>query len=214
MPKNSRDSSSEIVIVDYGIGNVSSVSNMLHHLGIPAKLSCDPSDIEAACKIILPGNGSFNACMSNLRANGLIPILEHQVLHNRIPILGICVGAQVFGHCSAEGSESGLGWVDMHVDALPYQYNLRVPHMGWNTTISANKYHFMNCSLESNPRFYFVHSYYMKPARTSDVLMYCHYGFNFAAAIANNNIIGVQFHPEKSHRYGKQFIQAFADWRP
>jgi len=199
-----------IAIVDYDIGNIAAVANMLQRLGIRSLVTSRCTDIEAADRIILPGNGSFDACMQNLCASGLIPMLEHKVLEDQTPLLGICVGAQMLGHDSEEGARAGLGWLDMRVRRFPRIPGLRVPHMGWNQVRPTSETHVLTRAMEADARFYFVHSYYMEPSDPSDVLLFASYGIEFAAGVSRGNITGLQFHPEKSHRYGKQLLGAFA----
>jgi glutamine amidotransferase len=199
-----------IAIVDYDIGNLAAVENMLHRMGVVCEITANASRIEQAEKIILPGNGAFDACMRNLRASGLIQLLEQKVFTERTPLLGICVGAQMLGQGSEEGNESGLGWMDMRVRRFPELPGLRVPHMGWNQVTIQKISHPLMRDMEIESRFYFVHSYYMEPIRDEDVLLKAYYGIDFAAGLARNNIIGVQFHPEKSHRFGKQLLANFA----
>jgi glutamine amidotransferase len=201
-------------IIDYNIGNISAVVNMLQRLGLKCRVARSIADIEQADQIILPGNGAFDACIRNLRASGLIPVLEKQVLEIGKPLLGICVGAQMLGHGSAEGVESGLGWIDMRVERFPELSNLRVPHMGWNHVVPCQKEHQLAENMTVDTRFYFVHSYYMLPKNTADILFQTHYGIDFAAGVAQRNIMGVQFHPEKSHRFGKKLLNAFVNWKP
>lgn len=201
-----------VTVIDYNIGNIFSVVNMLQRLGVPCQIATCAKDIEKADRIILPGNGAFDACMKNLRSTGLIPVLEEQVLQLGKPLLGICVGAQMLGLSSTEGVESGLGWIDMKVERLPALPNLLIPHMGWNQVDPIQRRHSLLQNMEENSRFYFVHSYYMVPKVESDILIRAHYGINFAAGVAHNNIAGVQFHPEKSHRFGKQLLLAFINW--
>ncbi len=200
-----------IAIIDYDIGNLAAVANMFSRLGFENQITADPSLIAQADRIVLPGNGAFDACMRNLRASGLIAVLEERVLGERIPVLGICVGAQMFGKGSAEGSEPGLGWLDMNVLRLPDSTEFRVPHMGWNLVkAAAAAAHPMTVTMTDETRFYFVHSYYLRPNQVSDILLVADYGISFAAAVARENIIGVQFHPEKSHSFGKRLLTAFA----
>ncbi len=203
-----------IAIVDYDIGNVGAVLNMLHRLGHQCKITSSASEIMQADRIILPGNGAFDACMLNFRASGLIPVLTQQVFHRGVPLLGICVGAQMLGHSSAEGREPGLGWLDMHVERFPALPEFRVPHMGWNKVSAVQAEHPLTQEMDAETRFYFVHSYYMKPQNSDDVLLRASYGNEFAAGVIRKNIVGVQFHPEKSHRFGKQLLNAFAGWAP
>lgn len=199
-----------IAIIDYDIGNIAAVSNMLTRLGVTSKVTADPDDVERAEKIILPGNGSFDACMRNLRASGLIPILERKVLVEKTPLLGICVGAQMLGSESEEGTERGLGWLDMRVKRFPDLPGLKVPHMGWNSVRKGQQSNVLVQKMETDTRFYFVHSYYMKPNNQEDVMLESTYGIEFAAGVCRQNIFGVQFHPEKSHRFGKQLLASFA----
>lgn len=203
-----------IAIIDYDIGNITAVVNMLQRLGLPCKVTANAPDVEQAERIILPGNGAFDACMRNLRASGLIPVLEQQVLQRGVPLLGICVGAQMLGQGSAEGMEPGLGWLNMRVERFPALSDLRIPHMGWNQVTTAQVGHPLTQGMAEDTRFYFVHSYYMQPQDFADILLHAHYGIDFAAGVARGNIAGVQFHPEKSHRFGKQLLSAFARWVP
>lgn len=198
-----------IAIIDYDIGNITAVANMLLRLGIRCTITAKQEEVERAERIILPGNGSFDACMQNLRASGLIPVLEHKVLEQNTPLLGICVGAQMLGSDSSEGTERGLGWLDMRVRRFPDFAGLRVPHMGWNQVRPKSNSHPLTRDMEAESRFYFVHSYYMEPADPDDVLLLAHYGIDFAAGVSRGNISGVQFHPEKSHRFGKQLLVSF-----
>ena len=145
-----------------------------------------------------------------LAERGLIPLLEERVLHDKTPLLGICVGAQMLGHSSEEGGEPGLGWIDMQVKLFPALPGLRVPHMGWCHVRRNAPAHPLLQGMDEDARFYFVHSYYMQAANPQEVLLTAHYGLDFAAAVCVGNIAGVQFHPEKSHRYGKQLLGQFA----
>ena len=199
-----------ITIIDYSIGNLASVANMFKHLGVECEITSDVERIRRADKIVLPGNGAFDACMQGLRSSGLIPLLEERVLRQKTPLLGICVGAQMLGHTSEEGSEPGLGWIDMKVKRLPSLPDLRIPHMGWCEVKQSYPTHPLLQDLDDDARFYFVHSYYMEPVKLCDVLLTADYGLNFSAAVCVENIIGVQFHPEKSHRFGKQLLKQFA----
>jgi imidazole glycerol-phosphate synthase subunit HisH len=199
-----------IAIVDYNIGNLAAVANMLSRIGAANRITASAADIADADQIILPGNGSFDACMRNLRASGLLHVLEKKVLREHTPLLGICVGAQMLGIASAEGVEPGLGWIDMRVRRFPSMPALKVPHMGWSEVRSARPKHPLGQVLAADARFYFVHSYYMEPSDPDEVLFEASYGIEFAAAVSRANITGVQFHPEKSHRFGKQLLTAFA----
>lgn len=199
-----------IVIVDYEIGNLAAIANMFSRLGAVCEITADAGKIENADRIVLPGNGAFDACMQNLRATGLIPLLNEKVLIRKTPLLGICVGAQMLGNGSEEGNENGLGWMDIEVKRFPALPNLRVPHMGWRNVKNVSPGHPLFEKLSEDARFYFVHSYYLAPADADDVLLTASYGMDFCAAVGKDNIVGVQFHPEKSHRFGKQLLAQFA----
>lgn len=199
-----------IAIIDYDIGNLGAVANMLSRIGASCAITSDKEAVARASGIILPGNGSFDACMRNFNASGLRDIVERRV-QDGIPLLGICVGAQMLGKASEEGGEPGLGWLDMSVRKFPDIDGLRVPHMGWNTVRCVQPDDPLCRSLDEAARFYFVHSYRLMPEDASDCLLQSHYGVDFAAGVARENIRGVQFHPEKSHRFGKQLLGAFAE---
>jgi imidazole glycerol-phosphate synthase subunit HisH len=198
-----------IAIIDYNIGNIAAVANMLRRIGLPCRITADPKEVAAADHIILPGNGSFDACMRNLRASGMVPVLEDRVLRDGVPLLGICVGAQMLGSESEEGRERGLGWIDMRVRRLPELSGLKVPHMGWNQVTPTQLNNRLTQGMTRDARFYFVHSYFLEPANREDMFLEATYGIEFAAGVSRANIAGVQFHPEKSHRFGKQLLTAF-----
>jgi len=197
-----------IAIVDYDVGNLQSVLNMLSRIGAPAVCTSDPGVLREAERIILPGNGAYDYCMRNLRQTGLIPVLEQRVAEG-VDLLGICVGAQILGKSSEEGNEAGLGWLDMRVVRFPPEQGLRVPHMGWNY-VREEKASALTRAFDPGYRFYFVHSYCMQPMDPSDTLLTTEYGAPFCSAVERGNIAGVQFHPEKSHRFGMQLLRNFA----
>ena len=201
-----------IVIVDYGVGNVGSIFNMLQKIGAPACMSSDAERIRSATKLILPGVGHFDAAMTSLNNSGLKSAIEEAVHNKLTPILGICVGMQIMTKASEEGSQSGLGWISAHTKHFDFQ-NLdkkpRLPHIGWNY-VSAVKQHFLSHRLQKDPRFYFVHSFHVVCEDAEDVLLKAKYGVEFSAAFASKHICGVQFHPEKSHKYGMQLLRGFA----
>ena len=199
-----------IVIVDYDVGNLAAVSNMLRRVGHASVISADAEMIEKADRIILPGNGHFDTCMRNIRASGLLPLIEDKVLRQETPLLGICVGAQMLGSSSEEGKEPGLGWIDMTVRRFPRMEGLRVPHMGWAEVARPLPEHPLVQGLDTDARFYFVHSYYLDPGESVETLLSAEYGHPFAAGVVAGNIAGVQFHPEKSHRFGKVLLANFA----
>ncbi len=200
-----------ISVVNYGLGNLGSILNMFKKLGINAQLVDQPEQVLCAEKLLLPGVGAFDAGMQNLNNSGLVDALNEKVLKQKTPILGICLGMQMLTKGSEEGKLPGLGWID----AFTYKFNfdtqvekLKIPHMGWNFIHLAKEHPLMK-NLPENPRYYFVHSYYVKCNRTEDTLVKCHYGFDYTCGIQHENVMGVQFHPEKSHKYGFQLLKNF-----
>src|SRR5690606_8360240 len=164
--------SAMIAIVDIGVGNLGAIRNMLRKVGAEAFITADPTDIRTAAKVILPGVGAFDAGMQALADSGLTAVLNEQALEVKKPVLGICLGAQMLGNRSEEGSLPGLGWIDMDVVRFPRDAGLRVPHMGWNTVVPAVKDGKVSPLFAGNaadPRFYFVHSYHFRCADASDV---------------------------------------------
>jgi glutamine amidotransferase len=199
-----------ITIVDYGMGNLGSIRNMLRKVGVESQISADPAVIAAADKLILPGVGAFDAGMTNLRSSGLQSVLDERVRTTRVPTLGICLGMQLMANGSEEGNCAGLGWIDANVLRFnPTDHALKVPHMGWNLVTPVRTEALVD-RLPSESRFYFVHSYYVRCREESDVLMTTHYSQTFHSAFQRGNLWGVQFHPEKSHRYGMQLLRNFA----
>lgn len=199
-----------IVIVDYGMGNLGSVLNMLKRIGAPAYISDSAAEVAQARKIILPGVGAFGEAMRCINDSGLRPVLDEKALVERVPILGICLGMQLLVDGSEEGNEPGLGWISGQVRRFPKHSGLKVPHMGWNLVSPAGEDP-LTRDLGEDPRFYFVHSYYVAAHRPEDRLLRTSYGVEFDAGIRSGNIWGVQFHPEKSHRFGKQLLKSFAE---
>lgn len=199
-----------IVIVDYGVGNVGSVLNMLRKIGAKARISREPAEIEAADKLILPGIGHFGSGMSKLAATGLIPLLQEQALIRNKPILGICLGMQMMTRGSEESDVPGLGWVDGYTHRFPEVPGLRVPHTGWNTVKVAKGAKLFEDSAAEAERFYFVHSYCVRTADPRHVAALCEYGTDFVASFEAGNIFGAQFHPEKSHSFGMALFRKFS----
>ena len=201
-----------IVVVDNSMGNVGSVGNMIKRAGGEAVISNEPDVILNADKLVLPGVGAFDSCMTRLRQAPFFKILERKVVLDETPILGICAGMQMFFDKSEEGIEPGLGWIRGSVKKLDTYVSagLKVPHMGWNTVkpMSENK---LLKSTETEHRFYFVHSYYAECENSEDILAKTTYGLEFVCAVHRNNIFGVQFHPEKSHRFGLSLMKNFTE---
>jgi imidazole glycerol-phosphate synthase subunit HisH len=203
-----------IVIVDYGVGNLASIINMLRRLGSPATISGDPSVIALAKKIILPGVGAFDHAMRKLRAGSLLPALEQRVMHDQVPILGLCLGAQLLTRGSEEGTERGLGWVNaitVRFDPSRIIERLAIPHMGWSD-VKTVKAHELLATEEPEPRFYFAHSYHIQSSDPELTIGTAIHGYEFPAAIAAGNVIGVQFHPEKSHVFGMRLLRNFCEF--
>jgi glutamine amidotransferase len=202
-----------ITIVDYGMGNLGSIKNMLKKVGFQCEITSTPDKIMNASKLILPGVGAFDAGMARLNDSGLIPALNEQVLLNKIPVLGICLGMQLMTHSSEEGYLPGLGWVDAKTIRFSFSESshLKVPHMGWNVVTFPKSSNLIN-TVEIEERFYFVHSYYVKCQNNDDVLMRAKYGHEFDAGFEVGNVMGVQFHPEKSHKFGMRLLRNFAEF--
>lgn len=199
-----------ITIVDYGVGNIGAIVNMAEYLGLDAQTSSDPKVIEAASKLILPGVGAFDKAMVTLRNRGLVDPLNHAVLNRRVPVLGICLGMQLLARSSEEGVERGLGWIQADVRRidLPSSSPLKVPHIGW---LEVNPVR--SSELFDEPsrieRFYFDHSYHVQCDDPKDVAAVIDYGGKLCCAVNSGNVAGVQFHPEKSHRFGMRVLEAF-----
>lgn len=200
-----------IVIVDYGMGNVSSIANMLKRIGASTSLTADPTVISRAEKLILPGVGAFDSGMANLQRRGLLDVLYQKVVVERTPILGICLGMQLFSRCSEEGRLPGLGWIDAETVRIrpPVSSGLKVPHMGWNFTSMKHEDSILSGFTRDSSKFYFVHSYHVVCRDIGNVVASVSYGQEIAAIIRLNNIIGTQFHPEKSHKYGMLLLRNF-----
>ena len=200
-----------IVIIDYGIGNVLSIANMLRRSSIEAQISSDPETIRRASKLILAGVGAFDAGMDNLESRGLLPVIRDAVFEQHVPMLGICLGMQLLMRGSDEGERDGLGWIEGR--SIRIRGNgatpLRVPHMGWNEIQTLRPSALLE-GLDDTSRFYFAHSYAVEVASESDVVAQSVYGKPFPAIVAHGRVCGVQFHPEKSHRYGRRLLENFA----
>lgn len=202
-----------IVIVDYGMGNLGAILNILKRIGVKALISSSPDEIEKADKLILPGVGAFDTGMLQLQALNIIDLLNDKVLIRKTPTLGVCLGMQLLSKRSEEGVQAGLGWIDgeairFHFDSNPT--NLKIPHMGWNT-VNIQQENVLFKGLEQEARFYFVHSYHVVCKHMEDKLTMTEYGYSFVSAVQCENIMGVQFHPEKSHKFGMQLYKNFVE---
>jgi imidazole glycerol-phosphate synthase subunit HisH len=202
-----------IVVVDYGMGNVGSIANMLKKVGAKALVSSQPHEVERAEKLILPGVGAFDAAMERINGSGLRAALDRRVVADGVPVLGICLGMQLLTGKSEEGELAGLGWIAARTVAFRGRVDARLksPHMGWNLvmlhTPSALTTGF---DPVEEPRFYFVHSYFVECDDNNVGILRTTYGVTYDSAIQRGNIYGVQFHPEKSHRFGMKLLENFA----
>lgn len=194
------------------MGNLRSVQKAFEKIGFPALISSDSTKIKQASHIILPGVGAFGDAMKNLANLGLLEILNEEVIKNKKPFLGICLGMQLLANKSYENGENkGLGWIEGEVIRFDAKENLKVPHVGWNSVKCAKSSPLFS-GIEDDSDFYFVHSYYFSANDKADVLSYTDYGFDFVSSVAKENIFGVQFHPEKSQENGLKILQNFASF--
>lgn len=199
-----------VAILDYGVGNIASILNMFSKVGAEAIITADPEVLRKADKILLPGVGHFDYCMQQYAKAPFVEALQQRVLVDKVPILGVCVGCQMLMGFSEEGKEKGLGWLQGKVvkfDRTQMPESLKVPHMGW-TDIHPIKETKLFQGIEE-PRYYFVHSYHLRCEDPGDVQSTADYGYPFTASVERGNIMGVQFHPEKSHRFGMKLFENF-----
>ncbi|MDX1685589.1 MAG: imidazole glycerol phosphate synthase subunit HisH [Saprospiraceae bacterium] len=202
-----------IVIVDYGSGNLLSIANMLRKVGCPnVTISGGPDEIEKADKLILPGVGHIDHGMKGLRQANLIDVLNDKVIDKQTPVLGICLGLQLMTEKSEEGMSKGLGWLE--ATTIAFDKNRmngeKLPHMGW-AEIKYNRSHPLFKGLGPDPRFYFVHGYHVTTENKNLILCKADYGYDFTAGLFRENIMAVQFHPEKSHKFGMKIMKNFAE---
>jgi len=198
-----------ITIVDYGMGNLGSIYNMFKKIDVESVITNDLDTIKKASKLLLPGVGAFDAAMMRINSSDLRNILDFKVLQEHVPILGICLGMQLLTCSSEEGEVPGLGWIPAAAKRFPLNPGLRVPHMGWNMVTSTRESP-LTKELSDQARFYFVHTYYIEVEKEENSILRATHGIKFDAAIQHNNIYGVQFHPEKSHKFGMQLLANFA----
>ena len=201
-----------IAVIDYGMGNVGSIINMFHKIGVDAILASDWDQIKKADKLVLPGVGAFDMGMQRLNDHGLIDIIKEMALDQKKPLLGICLGMQMLGRKSEEGKSSGLCLIPFDNKRFSFSSNitLKIPHMGWDMIASYKKDDPLLSELLNDQRYYFVHSYHAVCDFEENVLMRCNYGYDFVAAVKKDNIYGVQFHPEKSHKFGMALLDNFS----
>jgi imidazole glycerol-phosphate synthase subunit HisH len=202
-----------IGVVDYGVGNMGSVLNMLKRVQVPARVVADEEGMRAARKLILPGVGAFDRAMSRLAESGLLELLNERVLRDGVPVLGLCLGMQLLTEGSEEGTLRGLGWIGGTTRRFRFDTDgdrLKIPHMGWNT-VRPRAGAVLFQGLEGEAPFYFVHSYHVVCEREGDVAATARHGYDFTAAVQAGHIFGTQFHPEKSHRFGMRLLRNFGD---
>lgn len=199
-----------IVVVDYGMGNPSSIANMIHKVGGVAQVSSDPEVIVKASHIVLPGVGAFDNAVIKLKNTGIWDAIHEGVFQSRAKFLGVCLGMQLLLNESEEGKLPGLGWIDGAVRKFqfPPESRLKIPHMGWNVVYPKSAGQVVG-DAEEELRFYFVHSFHACCNDSANVVAETEYGYKFPSAIGKDNIVGVQFHPEKSHRFGLQLFSNF-----
>jgi len=199
-----------IVIVDYGMGNLNSVLKAFKRINVEAIVSSNINEIEKADKLILPGVGHFKKAMENLDEMDLIKVLNKKVLEEKTPILGICLGIQLFTKSSEEGDSKGLGWIDAETIRLNEKDGFKLPHIGWGG-INLKKQNKLFFGINLDALFYFVHSFHVKCNKDEDILAETDYSQKFTSSIQKENIFGVQFHPEKSHKEGLKLLKNFAE---
>tara|TARA_Y100001970_G_C14085544_1_gene777095 strand:+ start:213 stop:827 length:615 start_codon:yes stop_codon:yes gene_type:complete len=200
----------KISIVDYKNCNIGSVKNMLKYLDIEHEICDTPEKLEGAKKILLPGVGSFDEAILNIKKLSLKEILDKKALREKIPILGICLGMQILTKYSEEGKQDGLGWIEGKTKKFDLPDKLSIPHMGWNT-INIKKKTKLTKDFDNSFKFYFVHSYYVELENEENCLSKTNYGKDFNSIINYKNIFGAQFHPEKSHKFGMTLLRNFAN---
>jgi imidazole glycerol-phosphate synthase subunit HisH len=198
-----------IIVIDYGVGNVGSIRKMLRRDGWEVAVSADPELIERADGLVLPGVGAFDDAVTRLRATGLVPLIERRVFEHGTPLLGICLGMQMLGRRSDEGTLAGLGWIDAETVAIAPGADRRVPHIGWNVVTPENGSPLF-AGMAADDRFYFLHSYEIRCDDPRAVTATSVYGERFVCAVQRDNLHGVQFHPEKSHGAGLRLLSRFA----
>ncbi len=203
-----------IAIIDYGLGNINAFLNIYKKLNIPIKVAKNIADLNDVTKLILPGVGAFDHAMNKLNNSGMRLKLDELVLNQNIPVIGVCVGMQILANSSEEGKLSGLGWINGTVRKFEESkiiQNTHLPHMGWNNVKPLGNLNIFN-DIFNDSLFYFLHSYYFECEHKNNSIAVTNYGQGeFTCAVQSNNIIGVQFHPEKSHNNGIQLLENFAN---
>ena len=199
-----------ITVIDYGMGNLGSVINMLKKIGVASKINSDLEEIKTATKLLLPGVGSFDKAMQRINDSGIKEGLDYKALKEDTPVLGICLGMQLLTNSSEEGIERGLGYINASTKKFTFQDNkMKVPHMGWNL-VEKSTSSLLTTNFDEESRFYFVHSYYVEVEKQENSILKTTYGLEFDSAIQHKNIYGAQFHPEKSHKFGMKLLKNFS----
>lgn len=205
-----------VTIVDYGMGNLGSIQNMFSYIGVSSRITSDLKELADAEKILLPGVGAFDSAMERINSSGIKEVLDKKALEEKVPVLGICLGMQLLTKGSNEGELPGLGWIPAYTHKFEFKEKMPVPHMGWNEVEISNS-NPLSKELEyvsldgEKPRFYFVHSFHVQVENQENSIMKTHYGLTFDSAIRKDNVLGCQFHPEKSHKFGMTLLKNFAE---
>jgi glutamine amidotransferase len=201
-----------ITIIDYGMGNLGSVANMIKKVGAKSVITSQKENIQNATKILLPGVGAFDNAVKNLKKMDLWDLIKEKILIEKIPVMGICLGMQLLTKGSEEGELEGFGFINAYAKKFKFEdRDLKIPHMGWNFVKLQKKSLLFEGMENHENRFYFVHSYAIECYKKEDILTTTNYGYDFVSSFEKDNIIGCQFHPEKSHKFGMRLFKNFVE---
>jgi glutamine amidotransferase len=202
----------DITLLDCGMGNLQSVRRALDRLGGRVAVTSDPGDVECAAKLVIPGVGHFERAMGNLRELGLVDALNEAVLRRQVPVLGICLGLQLMTRGSEEGNTAGLGWIDAEVVRFRVTNSAlyKVPHIGWNSAVPVRPSAIL-AGVPADAEYYFCHAYHLRVDVPDEVVAETEYDYRFSSVVAKGNILGIQFHPEKSHEAGERLLRNFVE---